>query len=53
MSTNAASSTALERARLAYEQMKRREYNAAMKRRSRARDAQHRTGGDLWRHAWR
>ena len=36
MST-AASSSALERARLAYEQMKRREYNAAMKRRSRAR----------------
>mgnify|MGYP001255518827 FL=1 len=37
MSTNATASTALERARIAYEQMKRREYNAVMKRRSRAR----------------
>ena len=37
MRTDAAPSTALERARLAYVQMQRREYNAAMKRRSRAR----------------
>jgi hypothetical protein len=37
MPTGAAPSTALERARVAYEQMQRREYNAAMKRRSRAR----------------
>ena len=36
MSTNAP--TALERARIAYEQMKRREYNAAMKQRARARN---------------
>lgn len=37
MSTHASAPTALERARIAYEQMKRREYNAEMKRRSRAR----------------
>jgi hypothetical protein len=37
MNTNTSASNALERARLAYEQMKRREYNAAMKRRARAR----------------
>jgi hypothetical protein len=37
MSTNSSAPTALERARIAYEQMKRREYNAEMKRRSRAR----------------
>ncbi len=37
MATNFNAPTALERARIAYEQMKRREYNAAMKRRSRAR----------------
>jgi len=37
MRTGAAPSTALERARIAYEQMQRREHNAAMKRRSRAR----------------
>jgi hypothetical protein len=37
MSPPAAPSTALERARIAYDQMKRREYNAAMKQRSRAR----------------
>jgi hypothetical protein len=37
MNPNAAPSTALERARTAYDQMKRREYNAVMKQRSRAR----------------
>jgi hypothetical protein len=37
MPTDAAPSTALERARIAYQQMQRREFNAAMKRRSRAR----------------
>jgi|SRR5262245_56473004 len=37
MPTDAAPSTALERARIAYEQMQRREYNAAMKHRARAR----------------
>lgn len=37
MRTDAAPSTALERARIAYEEMQRREYNAAMKRRARAR----------------
>lgn len=37
MRTDAAPSTALERTRIAYEQMQRREYNAAMKRRARAR----------------
>ena len=37
MPTDAAPSTALERARIAYQQMQRREHNAAMKRRSRAR----------------
>lgn len=37
MSTGAAPSSALERARIAYEQMQRREYNAVMKRRARAR----------------
>ena len=42
MSTNINAPTALERARIAYEQMKRREYNAAMKQRARA---QHRAGG--------
>jgi hypothetical protein len=37
MNTSPSASGALERARLAYEQMQRREYNAAMKRRARAR----------------
>lgn len=37
MSTHASAPTAVERARIAYEQMKLREYNAEMKRRSRAR----------------
>jgi hypothetical protein len=37
MSRDAASSTALERARIAYEQLKRRENNAAIKRRARER----------------
>jgi hypothetical protein len=37
MSRDAAPSTALERARIAYEQLKRREHNAALKRRARAR----------------
>jgi hypothetical protein len=37
MSRDAAPSTALERARIAYEQLKRREHNAALKRRARER----------------
>lgn len=37
MAISAESLTAVERARLAYEQLKRREYNAVMKRRARAR----------------
>lgn len=37
MRSDAAPPTALERARIAYEQMQRRAYNAAMKRRARAR----------------
>lgn len=37
MKSEAAPSSALERARIAYEQMQRREHNAAMRRRSRAR----------------
>ena len=37
MSTDSAPSSALERARIAYEQMQRREYNVAMRRRARAR----------------
>lgn len=37
MRTDAAPSTALERARIAYEEMQRREYNAVLKRRARAR----------------